>query len=149
MSLSIKEQIDALLDIGDQDLLIQEIAKVKDEKILYALGCSYNWDDGFAVPTAIIANSNCHLSTALMLFYLADGGRYLANKPEVEKSTLSSWKQFIMNLYNKIIAGTFDKSNIKFVPPFNKVGLYKLRKQLNDSELIFIEPIDGEDLEHI
>ena len=85
MSLSIKEQIDALLDIGDQDLLIQEIAKVKDEKILYALGCSYNWDDGFAVPTAIIANSNCHLSTALMLFYLADGGRYLANKPEVEK----------------------------------------------------------------
>ncbi len=72
--------VEELLYMEDQDTLINKVAEITDERVLHLLGCNYNWDDGFAVPEAIIKNPNCHLSTALALFYLADGIRYLKEK---------------------------------------------------------------------
>lgn len=147
MKSDVETQVAELLDIDNQNMLLNKVAEITDQHVLHLLGRSYNWDDGFAVPEAIINNPNCCLSTALELFYLADGARYLKDKLDIEKSALESWRNFILNLYNKIAHGNFKRSNIRFVPPLSKVEIYKMKKGVDTSEYIFIEEIDGENLD--
>lgn len=147
MHTDIEIQVEQLLNIAEEGILANRMAEVTDERVLYLLGCNYNWDDGFTVPEAIINNPNCGLATALVIFYLADGARYLKNKMDIEKSALEPWRNFILNLYNKIVHGNFKRSNIRFVPPLSKVEIYKLKKGLDTSEYIFIEEIDGENID--
>lgn len=147
MKSDVEVQVAELLDIDNQTILLNRVAEITDQRVLHLLGRGYNWDDGFAVPEAIINNPNCCLSTALELFYLADGVRYLKNKMDIEKSALEPWRNFILNLYNKIVHGNFKRSNIKFMPPLSKVEIYKLKKGLDTSEYIFIEEIDGENID--
>lgn len=147
MKSDVEVQAAELLDIDNQTILLNRVAEITDQRVLHLLGRGYNWDDGFAVPEAIINNPNCCLSTALELFYLADGVRYLKNKSDIEKSALESWRNFILSLYNKIVQGNFKRSNIKFMPPLSKVEIYKLKKGLDTSEYIFIEEIDGENID--
>lgn len=142
MKSDIERQVEELLDIEGQEILINKVAEITDERVLYSLGYSYNWDDGFAVPEAIINNPNCHLSTALAIFYLADGVSYLKDKQAVEKSSLELWKRFIVNLYDRIVNGEFERSCIGFTPPLGKVEVYKLKKKLGLSEHIFLQKIE-------
>lgn len=139
MSLSVEEQVECLLGMEDRNLLLAKAAEVEDEEVLYVLGHRYNWDEGFALPKAIIDNPNCRLSTALALFYLADGVRYLKNKVEAENSTSPEWRDFVTDLYDRILQGRLGESNIEFIPPLNKVEHYKLKKKLDRSEYVFIE----------
>lgn len=145
MKSDVEVQAAELLD--NQTILLNRVAGITDQRVLHLLGRGYNWDDGFAVPEAILNNPNCCLSTALELFYLADGVRYLKDKLDIEKSALESWRNFILSLYNKIVQGNFKRSNIKFMPPLSKVEIYKLKKGLDTSEYIFIEEIDGENID--
>lgn len=146
MKSDVEVQAAELLDIENQTILLNRVAEITDQRVLHLLGRGYNWDDGFAVPEAIINNPNCCLSTALELFYLADGVRYLKDKLDVEKSALEPWKCFITRLYTQIIQGRFKRIGIGFTPPLNKVEIYKLKKSLKPSEHIFIEAIEGENL---
>jgi len=50
--------VEELLNIENQGVLINRVAEITDERVLYLLGYSYNWDNGFAVPKAIIKNPN-------------------------------------------------------------------------------------------
>ena len=86
MKSDVETQVAELLDIDNQNILLNKVAEITDQHVLHLLGRSYNWDDGFAVPEAIINNPNCCLGTALELFYLADGARYLKDKLDVEQS---------------------------------------------------------------
>lgn len=144
MKSDVEVQTAELLD--NQTILLNRVAGITDQRVLRLLGRGYNWDDGFAVPEAILNNPNCCLSTALELFYLADGVRYLKDKLDVEKSALEPWRRFITGLYNQIIQGRFKRSGIGFTPPLNRVEIYKLKKSLEPSEYIFIEAIEGESL---
>lgn len=135
-----------LLDIESQDILVDKVAGITDRRVLHLLGRNYNWDNGFDVPEVIINNPNCCLSTALELFYLADGTRYLKDKLDVEKSALEPWKHFVIGLYDRIVQGRFKRSGIGFAPPLNKVEIYKLKKSLEPAEYIFIETIEEESL---
>lgn len=57
----------------------------------------YNWDDGFEIPQAILKHNLCNLSTALLIFYRAEGDTYLMNKSDNQDET--EWYSFIKNLY--------------------------------------------------
>ena len=59
---------------------IKKISKIQDNEILYVYAYNYNWDDGFEIPQKILSNKECELSTALVLFYSADGYSYLLDK---------------------------------------------------------------------
>ena len=56
---------------------------IEEAKILHTYMEYYNWDDGFEIPQKVLSKICCELSTALLIFYLADGERYLENKDEV------------------------------------------------------------------
>lgn len=144
MTSDIETQAEELLEIESQDTLVRKIAEITDERLLNELIHDYNWDDGFAVPEAIISNPNCGISTALSTFYLADGISYLKNKSAVEGSSLELWKNFVIRLYHKIVDGGFERSCMAFTPPLSRVEMYKLKKGLNPSEQIFIEEIKEE-----
>lgn len=146
MKSGVEVQTAELLDIDNQTILLNRVAGITDQRVLHLLGRGYNWDDGFAVPEAILNNPNCCLSTALELFYLADGVRYLKDKLDVEKSASEPWRRFVTGLYNQIIQDRFKRSGIGFTPPLNRVEIYKLKKSLEPSEYIFIEAIEGENL---
>ncbi len=56
----------------------------------------------------IIDNKVCSLSTALLLFYRADGYVYLQEKNM--ETNLSQWAEFIKKLYCLILMSKFEKS---------------------------------------
>lgn len=117
------------------------LGEIEDAYIIHIYMNNYNWDDGFEIPKRALSNPCCELSTALMIFYLADGIRYLEDKDEVKKSDLVEWSRFLQELYNKIMCGKFKQGNIIFKPPLSKVQVYKLKKILNEDEKIFVNEI--------
>jgi hypothetical protein len=133
--------------IYDQNIeeVLTELSDIHDSELLYVYAYNYNWDNGFAIPKMIYLHDYCDLSTALMLFYLADGVRYLLNKDE-ENNNLTEWLLFIKDLYKRIIAAKFKNSHIKFTPPLSKVQISKLKKEITIQENVFLEQTGNIDL---
>lgn len=124
---------------------MQYIRSCTDPETLQLYAYNYNWDDGFEGPTLIMQNPHCSMSTALTLFYLADGVEYLSD-PEQEVSQYQrDWWTFVTTLYNRIIKGDFPSAPIRFEPPITRVERYKMEKSLSDVERVFYTPIDGVD----
>ena len=78
-----------------------------------------------------------------MIFYLADGYRFLSEKNE--SSDIPEWLSFISELYTRICNGKYKDASISFSVPLSKVQIFKLKKQLKENEQIFVTPIEGED----
>ena len=97
------------------------------------------------IPEAILDNENCDFGTGLLLFYHADGYRVLESKDS--ESSLSDWKKFISNLFDKIVAGDFPNKMISFTPPLTKVQALKLRKSIPSIPEIFFGKSLGDDVE--
>jgi hypothetical protein len=125
--------------------VLKELLTINDPETIYVYAYNYNWDNGFEIPKNIILNDCCDLSTALTIFYLADGFKYLQNRDEKNDNS-KAWFVFITDLYNKIVENKFKRSDIKFVPPLNKVQLFKLKKDMSGKEYVFLEETGHNDL---
>ena len=136
---------DMLYDKSNEEVL-KEIDNIEDSEFLYVYAFNYNWNNGFDIPAKIISKKSCDLSTALMIFYKADGIRYLMEKNNGEKNS-DYWLKFIKSLYEEIISHKFQQTMIQFEPPLSKVQLYKLKKILNINENIFIQKFGVQDLD--
>lgn len=137
--------IQQMLYEKDVEDVLNELHAITDPEILYVYAYNYNWDNGFEIPKNIILKDCCDLSIALMIFYSADGVRYLQNKEE-NNDNLREWSLFIKDLYCMILNNKFIISDIKFIPPLNKVQIYKFKKDLLKEEHIFFENIGFNDL---
>lgn len=133
-----------LYDLSNEEVM-SIISSTDDMELLYTYLYNYNWDDGFEIPQIILDNEKCDLSTALLIFYGADGMAYLQNKSGNEN--LPKWQVFIEKLYNFILNGKYTKGQIAFKIPLSKVQIFKLRKILSEDETVFIEDIKGKDLD--
>ena len=121
------------------------LSSCDDSAVLHVFAYNHNWSDGFDLPRVVIDNPACSLSTALTVFYLADGYTYLTEKDEAED--IPEWQDFITYLYQRILDGKFVERDIAFNLPLSKVQVFKLKKQLNEKEQVFVTPIEGEDLD--
>ncbi|HET8994794.1 MAG TPA: DUF4274 domain-containing protein [Rhodococcus sp. (in: high G+C Gram-positive bacteria)] len=68
---------DAVAAIIDHDCARHEdlpslVADLPDELALWELMSAYNWDDGFAVPLAVIEHPRCDRALALRMFWELD-----------------------------------------------------------------------------
>ena len=117
------------------------LSSCTDNTILHVYAFNYNWNNGFDLPQAIIDNPACTLGTALMVFYLADGYRYLIEKNE--SSDIPEWLSFISNLYKHIIDGKYNDKSIAFTVPLSKVQIFKLKKHLNENEMVFVSSVNS------
>ena len=120
------------------------ISQTKDPEILYMYMYNYNWDNGFEIPQEVLKNESCDLSTALLIFYRADGVTYLFKK-ECSQDSLQ-WVSFVQNLYNSILKASYQNTSIGFKPDLSKIQLFKLKKILTEQENIFLQNIKGKDL---
>ncbi|TYR79730.1 DUF4274 domain-containing protein [Priestia megaterium] len=117
-----------LLYNTDKNILISQLKKVDNPLILHFIAANYNWNSGFEVPTVILENEACDLGTGLLMFHYADGLRMLENPEDVSNSALEEWKDFLLNLYNKLINLDFKTQNISFEPELTKIQIYRIRK---------------------
>lgn len=141
-----KELISQMLYYKSKLEVLKLVERIESVEMLHVFAYNYDWDNGFEIPEKILNNKYCDLSTALTIFYLSDGLRYLNDK-EYDPINSSEWYKFVKELYNKILEKQFNKSNIRFVPPLSRLQLYKLRKRLNKNEFCFIESLDGIDID--
>ena len=141
-----KKKIQDMLYDKINEEVLKEIDNIEDSELLYVYAFNYNWHNGFDIPAKIISKKCCDLSTALMIFYKADGIRYLMEKNNSDENS-DCWLKFIKSLYEEIISHKFQKTRIKFEPPLSKVQLYKLKKILNINENIFIQRLGVQDLD--
>lgn len=137
--------IQQMLYEKDAEEVLNELHDINDPEILYVYAYNYNWDNGFEIPRNILLKECCNISTALMIFYSADGFRYLLNKDE-KNDSLKEWSIFIKDLYHMILEKRFIKNDTKFVPPLSKVQIFKLKKDLVNEEYVFLESIGNNDL---
>lgn len=138
-------KVKTLLYNSADDEVKTTVSQTEDREILYVYAYHYNWDDGFEIPQTILDNDKCDLGMALLIFYRADGLRYLEDKSN--NTNLSQWSSFIKNLYDSILGGKYQKGEIGFQVPLSKVQLFKLKKKLTEQENIFIESIEGKCLD--
>ena len=122
---------------------VKYVKSLVNEEELAVYINNYNWDEGFEVPEAVLSNENCTKSVALRVFELADGMTYLESKSDC--TGLEDWTEFISKLYHRIITGDFKKGEVAFKPDLTKLQLYKLKKVLQEDELIFITEIEGKE----
>lgn len=137
--------IKALLYDTDNDELKRTICEIEEQEILYVYAYNYNWDDGFDIPQTVLDNEKCDLSTALLIFYRADGLSYLEDKSD--NANLPQWSFFIKRLYESIVNGKYQRGEIEFKVPLSKVQLFKLKKVITEKENIFTENIEGKCLD--
>lgn len=140
-------QIETILYNEDLNEATKQVASIEDSEMLYVIAANYNWDNGFSIPKAIIANNNCDMSTGLMMFYLSDGIRLLEDRESVEQSGLDEWNKFITEVYSMLETDSFKRSNISYYPELTKVQLFKLKKSNPNIPDFFLEGIDGNDIE--
>ncbi len=131
---------------GNKILSLNKIKDLIDKEILHIVAIKYNWDNGFEIPTQIYKNENCDLSTAILLFYLADGYRFLENKTNLNRFENTEWKNFLDELYNKIISNSFKTYEISYTLPISKVQAFKLFKQNLEIPMCFFEIKKGIEL---
>ncbi len=107
---------------------ICEIAKASDNPcFLQQYAMSYNWDDGYALPTAIATNKYCDLGTAVTLFWLAEGMSYFLK--EIERNEYNNeWADFCEIIVKKLTNNDYACGPVSFTPNINKLTQYKYQK---------------------
>ena len=141
-----EEVIKELIYNQSKENVLMELDNIEDAEIVHVYMWNYNWDDGFDIPQKILAKDCCELSTALLIFYLAGGEKYLLDKVNMEESKLSEWSLFLQDLYNQIMNGKFKVGNIYFESPLSKVQLYKIKKNMKEGEEIFVDKFGEKNL---
>ncbi|MEC1260010.1 DUF4274 domain-containing protein [Bacillus swezeyi] len=120
--------LEELLHNTEKDSAISQISNIANPLILHVYAANYNWNSGFDIPKAILENENCDFGTGLLMFHCADGYRMLENPDDVKTSTLEEWKDFLVQIYNRLINLQFKSQNISFDPELTKVQKFKLKK---------------------
>lgn len=142
-SLSIMDRDTLINNILYEDMEDEEvfdlISRIDDSEVLHLIAINYNWDDGIEIPQMILDNKHCELATALTIFGLAEGFEYLDDKSALDYD--KELKSFVTDLYERIINRKFIQGEIKYNPQLTKVQIYKLKKTINEDEIIFIETI--------
>ncbi|WP_110955897.1 DUF4274 domain-containing protein [Anaerosinus massiliensis] len=130
----------------DIDVVKKEIERMNNSILLHIFAGNYNWNNGFDIPNIIINNDICDLGTALLLFYSADGYRMLEDEQGVISSNSTKWKEFLIDLYDKITNNKFNQQNIAFNPPLTKIQILKLKKKRSDIPSILLEVLNGNEV---
>lgn len=134
-----------LLYESSEEKIVSYISNNTDSKMLHYIAYNYNWDNGFAVPCAIIKNKYCDLGTALMIFELAEG--YMLFFEEQPEDFFEEHMRFVLDLKSRIENNDFKYSDLKYAPSLSRVEIFKLKKSSPDICNIFINGTDGEEID--
>lgn len=78
-------KISELLYNSTNEALLNYVNSTQDENELFVIAFNYNWEDGLAIPKAILSNPVCSLSTALTIFIWLKGNKSFTKKNLIKK----------------------------------------------------------------
>jgi hypothetical protein len=139
--ISILEEL--LYNVEIEDVLSQ-LSNIDNPLLLHVFAANYNWNNGFDLPNALLANENCDLGTGLLMFHYADGYRMLESPEEVSASTLEEWPDFLFKLYNRLKNTEFKLQSISFNPKLTKMQKFNLRKSNPNIPDVFMNKSPGD-----
>ena len=107
---------------------IKSVKKSNNPFFLQESAVTYNWDDGFELPTVIANNTFCDKGIALTLFWLAEGITIYTK--EVEKNDFDAgWANFSQMIGDRLINNYYKEGKIGFIPEISRVTVYKYKKK--------------------
>ena len=126
---------------------VELVKSINSEDELFVLLDNYNWYNGFEVPEAIINHPNCTLPLTLLAFHRADGIQYLLEGEAIFANRLSkSWKDFIKEVYDKILKKKYPNGSISFQHEITKIQKFKLNKLNPNFDSFILDGVLGKDL---
>ena len=126
---------------------VELVKSINSEDELFVLLDNYNWYNGFEVPEAIINHPNCTLPVTLLAFHRADGIQYLLEGEAIFANRLSkSWKDFIKEVYDKILKKKYPNGSISFQHEITKIQKFKLNKLNPNFDSFILDGVLGKDL---
>ena len=129
------------------DKAVELVKSINSEDELFVLLDNYNWYNGFEVPEAIINHPNCTLPVTLLAFHRADGIQYLLEGEAIFANRLSkSWKDFIKEVYDKILKKKYPNGSISFQHEITKIQKFKLNKLNPNLDSFILDGVLGKDL---
>lgn len=121
--------IDSLAnDLSESSARLSGIAALDSAEALERLAHVYNWDDGFAVPTAIANHPKCDLGTALNLFWLAEALYWLCGEIKPDDYN-RDWVAFCELITNRIVGGCYPQGTTSCKVPLGIMKRDQLIKQ--------------------
>ena len=141
------QQISDILYAESNAKAVASLEQLQTEDELFVLLDNFNWNNGFEVPKAVLNHSKCSFSVALLVFYRADGIRYLLEGEAAFANSLSTeWEDFVKDVYDKMLRGHFPSGTISFQPEITTIQKFKLKKLKPEIDERFLEGISGKDL---
>jgi len=141
-----------LYEEEDTDALLRAIESIDDVDVLFVYAYHYNWDDGFNVPQQILQNPYCDLSTALLIFDLADGDKKMWNEIVWGEGSITGdsihfaeHKEFMLNLYTDLMDEKFKEPSIDYSLCSNcsEARINWIREKRPNVPEVFIEGVRG------
>lgn len=136
--------LEKLIYSTDKNYVISQLNITNNSLLLHYFAANYNWNSGFEIPSIILKNEYCDFGTGLLMFYYADGYRFLEDPQQLSNSSLEEWKEFIVKCYDKLVRSDFNSYNISFDPELTKIQKYKLKKKTPTLPDIIINKSQGE-----
>jgi hypothetical protein len=127
-------------DLEDEAERVAAVRQLLTTEELLFLGEVYNWDDGMAVPTAIIDHPSCDLGLALRLFELAEGIIWLTEKNDWKYQ--ETWAAFCQELSNRVQSHFYVPGPVAYASSLSAVQRYKALKA--GVPQIFLFPVHPE-----
>ena len=113
-------------ELEDASQRCEAVGQLESTEELLELARYYNWDDGLAVPRAIIDHPGCDRGLALHLFQLAEGIVWLTSDEDWKYQ--EEWAGFCRELADRVQIGHYPSLTIPFESELSKVQRFKAKK---------------------
>lgn len=123
--------------------ICQEIAQLNDPDSLYYFIWHYNWNDGLAIPQAVLDHPACDRSIALLIFFRGDGISFLIG----EEYEWSHWQSFISTLFERLNSGYYKQTIYEIIPEVTKVQAFKISKKSPELPRFYVEGFQGKQVD--
>jgi hypothetical protein len=128
LSPAAKATIEKICHSSNSTALLDFVAALDSAQALQHVAYLYNWDDGFAVPTALATHPLCDLGLALDLFWLAEALCWYQGEI-TENEYNREWVTFCRLVTDGILNGRYHKNATSFQVGLGVARLHELRKQ--------------------
>jgi hypothetical protein len=89
----------------------------------------YNWDNGFAVPLAVLDHPKCERATASLIFFDSQG-------PWTDQPASPEHGALLTKVRERLLSGALLEERVSFNPGLTRVQRHQLQKRGVSDELL-------------
>jgi hypothetical protein len=117
-----QDRVKAAASAEDRTEALAAVTSMESPEELHALMLQYNWDDGFAVPMAVLGHPSCERGTAQLIYLDAQGPWSDPATVRGEHATL------LKKAVELLLSGALPERRVSYDPGLDRVQMHKLRR---------------------